>query len=513
MLFNSIGYLFAFLPAVVLLVRLAGRFASPCVVRAILVAATLVFYAMGGPRLLPLLLASTAANCAAGQLIARTADRPRVQSLVVGAGVIGNLLFLGWFKYANFAIASWAALAGTPAHLLEIALPLGISFYTFQQIGYLVDMRRGRAASEDPLSYASFVLFFPQLLAGPIVQHRELAPQLAARPTRPVGSDVVVGLTILAIGLFKKTVVADTAALYAAPGFVAAGAPGPIGMLDAWLTALAYTVQVYFDFSGYSDMAIGSARMLGIVLPLNFHSPLRAGSVVEIWRRWHITLGRWVQSYIFQPVAIPMARLAATAGAGKWGTLLLSVVVPTMLTMLVVGVWHGAGWTFVLFGLMQGVAMSVNEAWALYRKKARRTRKGVHPGWHRPVAVAATLLTFNLSIVPFGSPDLATAGRLFAAMAGASGWLAVPAAWPLGATGAGLCVAALYLAVFLVPNTQQIMARFEPVLEASKWVDPAAGGRAVWMPTLGWAVFTGAVLFLGVAFISRGAVKFVYFNF
>jgi alginate O-acetyltransferase complex protein AlgI len=513
MLFNSIIYIFLFLPIVTAAFRLSDRGRSRVLARVLLILATLLFYAAAGLKLVPILIISMLFNYGAGVLIERTARRRRAQYFLVIIAVCVDLAALGYFKYTNFLIENWDIIARSSNSFARIALPLGISFYTFQQIGYLVDVKRGKTTAGGPLSYANFVLFFPQLLAGPIVQRNELAPQFEGEARRDAGPDVLVGLTIFSIGLFKKTVVADTAALYATPVYHAAQIGGPLGLVDSWLGLFAYTAQIYFDFSGYSDMAIGSARMLGILLPINFHSPLRSGTTLEFWRRWHITLGRWVLAYIFQPVALAMARLAANLRAGRWGTLLLAVVAPTMVTMLVLGVWHGAGWNFAVFGLMQGLYMSVNEAWALFRRKARKARKSRSPVWSHPLAVFGTLIAFIFSTIPFGASNPTAMARLFGAAFGFGGSFSAQQGWPLGLAGAVGVLAPIYASIFLVPNTQQIMAHYEPALDWKRWVGDAGQSALRWRATLACAVFTGAVFFVGFVCITRGATNFVYFNF
>ncbi len=516
MQFNSVEYIFLFLPIALLGYHGIVRHLPVQIRQLFLIAATLVFYAWGGARFVPLLLVSITFNYAAAVLCGIVVGKPRIRAAVVVLAIVTNIALLAYFKYLNFLADVVNDLAGGNFDFAAVALPLGISFFTFQQIGYLVEVSRGRFPAGKPLDYASFVLFFPQLLAGPIVQYQEIVPQLRGKLARSaISRTILIGLALFAIGLFKKTVVADTLALYAGPAFDAAREGNPIGLIDTWIAAFSYTAQVYFDFSGYSDMAIGSARMFGIVLPLNFHSPLRSQSIVEVWRRWHITLGRWIQSYVFQPLSMPMARMAATRGYGKYGTLVCAVLVPTMIAMLVVGVWHGAGWPFVLFGLMQGTYMATNEVWTTIRRKARKGRKGARPGWKTALARTATIIAFVLSIVPFGQPTLDAAFRMFGAMAGLGQPLVVHDSWPLG-LAAGLSVLVLtYLSIYLVPNSQQIMTRFEPVLEwSSRWrkVDPPRFA-AEWKMTPGWSIATGIVLFFGVAFIMRGTAKFIYFNF
>lgn len=519
MLFNSIEFLLFFLPAVLAVSYVLSCHADQRYRRFFIVLATLIFYAFAGIKFLFLLLASVSVNFVAGHVIARSARTAGSNFALLSCAVVLNLLVLGYFKYFNVVIDAVNLLAAADFSVEQIILPLGISFFTFQQIGYLVDVGRGRVRPGGLLDYANFVLFFPQLLAGPIVKYEEVIEQHRCQPDRKKTSlNVLIGLTIFSIGLFKKTVIADSLALYAGPVFVAAGDGSAIGFFDTWLAAFAYTAQVYFDFSGYSDMAIGTARMFGIILPLNFLSPLRSRSVVEIWRRWHVTLGRWVQSYVFQPISLPLARRAAMAGHGAYRTLILSTIIPTMASMLVIGVWHGAGVTFVVFGLLQGIYMSANEWWAAFRRKARKARRkaGIaEPRWHGPVACAATLLAFVFAIIPFGASDGASMIALFGAALGGAGGLVVPDAWPFGLSGCITLVVVAYVLIFVMPNSSEIMGKFEPVLNWCKdWAGMAPSRYQVtWEPNLGWSVLTGAALFFAIAFIMRGTTEFVYFGF
>ncbi len=519
MLFNSISFVFVFLPAVVGGYYTLAMSPLAALRRPFLILATLVFYAFAGPSFVALLLGSVVLNFMVAQAIARLSDRENTRSLIVALAVIANLLLLGYFKYFSFVLEALNGILALEFAIERIVLPLGISFFTFQQIGYLVDVSRGRVKAANALDYASFVLFFPQLLAGPIVQYAEVIEQHRRKPAwQEVGRNILIGLTIFAIGLFKKTVIADTLALYAQPVFSAAAEGEPVGFLDTWIAAFAYTAQVYFDFSGYSDMAIGTARMLGITLPLNFLSPLRSSSVVEIWRRWHVTLGRWVQLYLFQPISMPFARAAAHQGLGKYGTLGLCVVIPTMIAMLVVGVWHGAGWTFVVFGLMQGAYMSINEAWAAYRKKARKARKKAGAGppiWHGPLARGATLVAFVFAILPFGSRSIQALSSLVMASLGGAELIVTPTDWPFGVGTAMLCVGLAYAVIYLLPNSHEIMDRFEPTLDWSRDFSKRAPSPILvrWEISLGWGIATGLALFAGIAFIMRGSAEFIYFNF
>ena len=511
MLFSSLTFLLIFLPVTVVL-HLAVQRWLPGLRRPFLIVATLMFYLAAGVKFTAMLLASIAFNFVVVRVIARASDRQR--GLILAVGVVANLLFLGYFKYANFFLSIADSVTGATFLLRAIVLPLGISFFTFQQIGSLIDYSRGRFAAPSLLQYAGFVLFFPQLLAGPITRYEEVEPQLRTVPPRGLmGSNILVGLALFSLGLFKKAVLADTLGMYAGPVFEGA-AHGAPALLPAWLAMFAYTAQIYFDFAGYSDMAIGTARMLGVVLPPNFHGPLRAVSITELWRRWHMTLGRWVQSYIFQPLSMPLARTAANVAPGKWGSFAIGVAVPSFLSMLVIGIWHGAGWTFVLFGALQGLYMVVNEAWRLYRRKARK--KAPPPSRLAVLGYTAlTQLAFALAVVPFRSPTIAAAGTFYAGMAGAGAAVGdVAGQWPIGWPGFIAMLVLAYAIAWFLPTTQQFLDRAVPVLDWRKWRETALPLVPIrWSPTLGWTVALSAVLFLGFIFTMRGTAQFIYFGF
>lgn len=519
MLFNSFIFVAGFLPLTLLLFFIAGRWGrKPAGL--VLTAMSLGFYAWWRLDHLPLLLFSIIFNCWMGGLIQRArADgmASRVQGLLT-IGLIVDVGLLAWFKYVDFIVANVNALAGTDIPLPQIALPLAISFFTFQKIAYLIDSARGEARRMGYRDFFLFAAFFPQLIAGPIVHYKELAPQLASRWFgRISGRNIMIGLVIFSIGLFKKTVIADTLVQYADPLFAAAGRGERIDLLAGWLAALCYSFQLYFDFSGYSDMAIGLARLFGVQLPLNFHSPLRAASVADYWRRWHMTLQRFIVAYIFQPVSLPLSRMAAVRGLGTWGSFALGVAVPSFVTFVVVGIWHGAGWTFVLFGVMHALYIVTNEIWRERTKQKRRRLKkqGVvmaDPGpASRVAAHAVTLVCIMVANVLFRAPSVEVATDIWAGMAGLNGLGgAVPG---LGASMlAALAVAGAL--VFLAPNTQQIMRDFQPAWNWQEWrsESPALIDWR-WRPNAMGVTFAGLALFLGLMFIQRGAAVFLYFNF
>ena len=340
MLFNSQAFVLGFLPVV-----LAAYYAAGTVTRrqGVLVAASLVFYAGWDARFVPALIGLTVANWAVAQWWGR-----RRRDAVLVAGIALNLGVLGVCKYANFVGANVAALFGVGFEPFGIILPLGVSFFTFQKISYLIDLRRGDRHVYGLLEFSAFVTFFPQLIAGPLVRHNEIIPQLERAP-RDVWEGLSRGAVLFAIGFAKKAGIADTVAMVGDPVFAHAGA-GAIGMGEAWLGVLAYSLQILFDFSGYSDMAIGLGLMFGLRLPFNFDAPYRAVSIRDFWRRWHMTLSRFLRDYVYVPLG--GNRAGAWRQAGN-----------VVATMLLGGLWHGAAWSFVVWGGAHGLALAVNGAW------------------------------------------------------------------------------------------------------------------------------------------------------
>ena len=348
MLFNSYLFIFLFLP-----VALAGYFAlgrvgnlAPVVWLAL---ASLVFYSVGNWQYVPLLVASIAFNYLIGYLLIARQLRPSSRFAVLTAGVAGDLLVLGIFKYAGFLAVNFNAMFST-GFVVNILLPVGISFYTFTQIAFLVDAYRGKVARYALPHYALFVTYFPHLIAGPILHHKDMIPQFERKETkRPDPHLILCGLIIFAIGLFKKTCLADSIQPLVSLAF----GPSAPSFDQAWIGALAYTFQLYFDFSGYSDMAIGISLMFGIFLPLNFNSPYKATSIIDFWRRWHMTLSQFLRDYLY-----------ISLGGNRRGRVLRYVNL--MITMLLGGLWHGAAWTFVAWGALHGVYLCINHAWNNY---------------------------------------------------------------------------------------------------------------------------------------------------
>ena len=519
MLFNSYQFIFIFLPSVAAAYFIFSRFGRTARLT-LLFTASLLFYGWWNARLLALLVFSMIANFLIGRRLSvpRPPRQTRTAGFWLAFGVGLNLLVLGAFKYANFFAANVDLLTGTHLSFGSIILPLGISFFTFEQIGYLVDIKRGHRYPADPLSYAVFVSFFPRLVAGPILRYSEIEPQLAptASPRFSV-EDLAIGLTIFFIGLAKKSFLADGVAPYVLPGFTAAQT-GHVEFFTAWGSVLAYTFQLYFDFSGYSDMAIGAARCFGIVFPLNFASPYKSVNIVEFWRRWHITLSRFLRDYLYIPL-----------GGNRNGK--LRRYSNLLLTMLLGGLWHGANWTFVCWGGLHGIYLIINHGWDML---ARRASLIAHLRATACWRLTAWFLTFTAVVVGwvfFRSPDFTTALRLLDAMIGANGAdlpnallsLPEPVRRALSSIGVHfgfgsgttlvstyLWVVALLFITLIMPNTQELLARFNPALAGPETVQPAGYGR--WSLSPGWAVAFGAIAFLGIISITRVS-EFLYWQF
>lgn len=527
MLFNSYEFLLAFLPITFLGYFWLARHGVEMAI-AWLVVASLFFYGWWNPVYLVLIVASMVTNFFIGRVLGNGSGRRSMdRKVVLATGVALNLCVLAYFKYAGFLVDNLNLVTGGAIDVGDIVLPLAISFFTFQQIAYLVDAYQGITREYRFSHYALFVTFFPQLIAGPIVHHSEMLPQfMRAENLRPRLRNLAIGSSIFAIGLFKKTVLADGVAVYATPVFDDAAAGQTLTFFEAWGGALAYTLQLYFDFSGYSDMAIGAARMFGIRLPLNFHSPYKATSIVEFWRRWHMTLSRFLRDYLYIPL-----------GGNRTGR--ARRYVNLMVTMLLGGLWHGAGWTFIAWGALHGAYLIINHAWS----KLRRTVGGVlmrPSAFGRLLAWSLTFVAVVIGWVFFRAADFDAATSMLTGMAGLNG-VAIPNAIfvrlgpisdvlaDLGVTtylGKGSQFALTYIwvtlllpVVLFVPNTQEIMRRYRPAL--ARFVTPPGAaiafaervlGRLVWRPTLLWALLVGSMASLG--FLALTSVsEFLYFQF
>jgi alginate O-acetyltransferase complex protein AlgI len=519
MLFNSYEFVLLFVPLTLAGFYLLGGTSTRLAILW-LASASFFFYAYWRPIYLLLLLASIAVNYLLGLRIAQLREKgdKRLKYMLI-AGVAANVAALGYFKYANFFVDTVNASLGEGIELAPIVLPLAISFYTFQQISFLIDTARGDVQPPGFLHYATCVAFFPHLIAGPIVLYREILPQFAAPDLAKFNHDnFATGLTLFVIGLFKKVVVADTLATFASPVFAAAEEGIAPSLIESWGAALAYTFQLYFDFSGYCDMAIGLALMLNIRLPINFNSPYKAEGIIDFWRRWHITLSRFLRDYVY--IALGGNR----RGDGRR-------YANIFLTMLIGGLWHGAGWTFIAWGALHGFYLVVNHAWRALRRHLgfaeRRTVAGV------VLARAVTFLAVIVGWVIFRAASFQSAWLMLCGMTGANGIVISPEvatklgvdAGTFGALGImveplemfygapqAIWIAVLMLVVLFAPNSQQLIGYVAPnddeaprsVLRARTW--------PLWSLSRGWAVVAASVFIYTLTQMSKVS-EFLYFQF
>ncbi|MCC5938581.1 MAG: MBOAT family protein [Lunatimonas sp.] len=431
MLFNSFGFIFLFFPITLVLYFLLNRLFGSIGAKWWLLAASLFFYGWWNPLYLVLIVGSMTVNFSIGKALANTSQK----KLLLIAGIAANLGLLFYYKYVDFFIETVNTLSSAEWPLLHIVLPLGISFFTFQQIAYLVDSYRGLTSEYNPISYGVFVSFFPQLVAGPIVHHQEMMPQFNSPATfRVNGFNLSKGLFIFLMGLAKKIVIADTFGVIANTGYAHVTL---VSSMEAWITSLAYSLQLYFDFSGYSDMAIGLALMFNIRLPINFDSPYKSKSIKEFWRRWHMTLGRFLRDYVYIPL-----------GGSKQGT--PKTLANLFLTFLLGGIWHGAGWTFVIWGMLHGLALV---AYQLLQKVRFRVPN--------PLAIVFTFLFVNFTWVFFRAADFSEAITLLERMVvlhtGSTDFFLVPNKYDSPIWLAGIIL-------LFCPNSLEIGERFRPTL-------------------------------------------------
>ena len=478
MLFNSYPFIFLFLPVALLGYFVLGRVdnLAPVIWLAL---ASLVFYSVGNWQFVLLLLASVAFNYLIGRVLITHRLHALPRRAVLAAGVTGDLLVLGTFKYAGFFAANLDALFAT-GFTVNLLLPVGISFYTFTQIAFLVDAYRGKVAHYAWPHYALFVTYFPHLIAGPILHHKDMIPQFeAAASKRPNPHLILCGLIIFGVGLFKKTVLADGIQPLVSLAF------GPVtpSFDQAWIGALAYTFQLYFDFSGYSDMAIGISLMFGIFLPLNFNSPYKSLSIIEFWRRWHMTLSQFLRDYLYIPLGGNRHGRAL-----RYGNL--------MITMVLGGLWHGAAWTYVIWGALHGIYLCINHVWV-------NQGPAIKPRFKRLADTAAFILTFVAVVVAwvfFRADSMASALWVLSRMADPTQI----------ALGRAEMIDAIFIVVYaaitwLAPNTQQIIGYDH----ANRTVGE---GIAAWPNRTAFLYAGAAVLAFGILGIQQHS-EFIYFRF
>ncbi|WP_454805312.1 MBOAT family O-acyltransferase [Paraburkholderia fungorum] len=564
MLFNSFIFLTLFLPPALAGYYLLGQ-RMPRAAAAWLCGASIVFYGWWNPAFVGLLVASIVFNYAMSCAIVAAPAQSARRRWLLGLAIAADLALLVRYKYLATLLtalvhASGVAPADWLAHgMQDVILPLGVSFFTFTQIGYLLDCNAGIVKERDPLGYVQFVTFFPHLIAGPILHHKEMMTQFAQPATYKLRAEnLSIGAFVFTIGLAKKVLFADTIAPFADAGFAA---PHELQWLAAWGTCLAYALQLYFDFSGYSDMAVGLAKMFGVRFPLNFNSPFKAASIIDFWQRWHMTLTRYLTAYLYYPMAmrinrsralrgLPIGRLAQRSTRGFLST----VAVPTFYTMALAGIWHGAGLQYLIYGLLHASYLTVNHAYRAWRAAAAPAVGGAAAGTAGTAGTAAgsaqktgspgiavafamrfktrvrhagnVLLTFVAALVAFAFFRAHGVGDALALLQGMAGLHGIEAldwpAWGTANIGVGewlhlvagrstlaLQIAALLAIVWCTPNSHQLMGRFSPALERAAEGLPAA---LTWRPSLRWTVAMLGVLVFCVAQL-HGEVRFLYFQF
>lgn len=509
MFFNSFPFIFIFLPISIIiyftLVKRHGLFGQIW-----LAIVSLIFYGLLTPEYLPLLLASIVFNYSIGSIIIKSLNDSALEKWIKPTliiGVLGDVLLLGYYKYFNFVIFNLDRIPGLNIPMLEIIMPLGISFFTFTQLAYLADAYSGKVKSTTFISYLQFVTFFPHLIAGPIYHHSEIIPQFEDKNGYVVNwGNINLGILFFFFGLAKKVVIADNLALVATPIFSAVSNGGNPMFFEAWLGALAYTLQLYFDFSGYSDMAIGIALMFNIHFPLNFFSPYKVTSIIDFWRCWHITLSNWLRDYLYIPL-----------GGNRYGIPIQMRNI--LITMLIGGLWHGAGWTFVIWGGLHGLFLVINHLW-------RMTGRKVHNfiGW------LVTFIAVVIGWVFFRADSVHSALVILKGMAGGYG-VSIPRYLPdLGlfandgiihvASVSGIdAVVGITIGLIIalcLPNLAELTKKnYGPMINKKQYhlnLFKIIDIPIVFVPSLKWSLLTAFVAISGIISLQTTS-DFLYFQF
>ena len=505
MLFNSHLFIFAYLPIVFIGFFVISKKNSSLGMLWLGIS-SLFFYGWWNPKFVSLLMASIVLNFFFGNLIARF-NKNQSKILLVTALVL-NISLLIYFKYANFFLSNIVG-SGENYSTLEIILPLGISFFTFTQIAFLVDVYKGIAREFNFLQYMLFVTWFPHLIAGPVLHHKQMMPQFSRPETfRPNIESISIGLSLFALGLAKKVLLADQFSMYASPLFGQAASGDHLMLVSAWFAALAYTLQLYFDFSGYSDMAVGLSRIFNIKLPINFDSPYKSKNIIEFWRRWHITLSVFLREYLYIPL-----------GGNRKGK--IRRYSNLMITMLLGGLWHGAGWNFILWGAIHGFLLVINYLWRgiVSENLHNSTRLS------RGLSIFITFVAVVFAWVPFRATSIEATFSIWGGMLGLNGIsVATSLQSSLAPMGVGLLFSGWFpgtalpifeviswigfglFIIWVLPNTQELFAKFSPAF------DEVSGSYFSWKLTPIYGVMAGLLLAISIIFISK-ASEFLYFQF
>jgi len=538
MLFNSYEFILLFLPVTLFAYYAAILLGYQRLTIYVLTSSSLFFYGWWNPPYVILILVSIIFNYFFGLHLSK-GDKlfGGNQKILLFCGIFYNLALIGYFKYSSFFVNTISGATGFDFQMGTIILPLGISFFTFQQIAFLIDAYRGETKAYSFSHYCLFVTFFPQLIAGPIVHHNDMMPQFEARKKNISWENISKGITIFFMGLFKKVIIADHMAVYASPIFDSAEANFTLTFFEAWKGVLAFSYQLYFDFSGYSDMAIGLGLLFGISLPINFNSPYKARNIIDFWRRWHITLTSFFNSYLYNVVAVPLTRYSLINRLSKLKIFFFTAFLPTMLTFCMVGLWHGAGWTFILFGAFHGLLLVANHGYRSIRKAFGLGKNSSHI----LTLIFYHILTYFFIVIGwmfFRSESFNGLLNLFEAISGGNGvvlpynylnylnylfgfgtFLAdlgvrfVP--YNIGIPYFGgihefKFIIILFLFTLCLPNTQQIMRYLN---EGSNGKNELMISRKLyWKPSTFWAMVMVVVTLYAVLNLSN-ATEFLYYQF
>lgn len=531
MLFNSITFLVLFLPLSLLFYYLLGCFHMNAA-KLWLVVVSFLFYGWWNPQFLILLMTSILFNYGCGYLIQVFEERTRVSSILLAIGIVVNLWALFFYKYL-LTLMNWLHDLGLiHAHSWgSVVLPLGISFFTFTQIGFLIDAQSGNAKERGFLEYVLFVTFFPHLIAGPILHHREIMPQFVKKETYLIyWENVIVGISIFILGLGKKVLIADQIAPIADDIF---RHTADKHMVEAWVGVFAYSFQLYFDFAGYSEMALGLARMFNVKFPANFDSPFKSQSIIDFWNRWHISLTRYFTLYLYNPLSLWIMRQRTASGlpmlrAGEttWKYFLIVLALPTSYTMILMGVWHGAGFQFFIFGLLNAFYLCINHAWRLFGPKVSKVSGSRLRSWFEGAwGWGLTYLSISIALIFFRAKSTTDAFLLIRSMfgggtgdspGGAQGvvesildyfGVAVPY-WNY--SNALITLAFLFAFILCLPNVLQLFEKEETSL--TKVRSAPAFFSFQWRPNILWGCFL-AILALADLLMVTGTSEFLYFKF
>jgi alginate O-acetyltransferase complex protein AlgI len=542
MLFNSYPFLFVFLPLAFMGTFVLGAFSRSLAIFW-LGAASMVFYGFWDSKFVLLLLGSIVGNYCFGRWLEFAQQRGQENNPTVGrilfAAILLNLLVLGYFKYCNFFIGAFVGAFGHEFVPFNIILPLGISFFTFTQIGFLVDVSRGLTSEASLTRYLLFVTYFPHLIAGPLLHHKQVMPQfMQADAFRINTQNISVGLTIFILALAKKIFLADSFSEIVDPIYGSVNAGHQPMLAEAWVAALSYPLQLYFDFSAYSEMAIGLSLIFNVRLPLNFNSPFKATSVIDFWQRWHMSLTKYIYEYLYTPITLALMRKGL--GRSKFVENFYTVILPTFITFAIIGLWHGANWTFVVFGVVHGLFMVINYQWASFRKKMGWRNTG---HFYKLSACLLTYLAVVCATVFFRADTVGAAITILKGMVGSNGlsfpltlqpWVTsvLPDSWinahvvfegvipnsafVLNPLFALMLITLGQAIVWTLPNLHQIMNQYNIVVEdmARKTLPTSATGSWSWHPTTVSAIIIGITLFAVVLTMATNRPStFLYYQF